>query len=146
MLANELLKYLDNKLSQEQETTYYNHSLGDTSVILTALLDGLLKEQDAWDNRRWLDDSLLSDLSLNSTYVEFGGITIWGLSDTTKQWTEPFQFMGFFNSDRSNFERYVFRFGDANKPEVLYSHFRLNRGIWDNTERDWEFEMVLNRK
>lgn len=144
MLVNELWNNFDTIKSLKQEVDYYNDMLGDTSFLLAGLLGALLKFEDKWDSKKWLDDSLLTNIRLNKNKLSICGVMIWGLENTTKQWTDPFSFKVDLGDTKSEFNEYTFMFGDLNKREISYEEFRINRNYWGQTERDWKYIIFRN--
>lgn len=143
MLIDELWNHLG-EVKSNKSGSDYNEVLGETSFLLAGLLGALLKLRDDWELRRWLDDSLLSGVKLNQNRLSIWGVMIWGLENTTEQWTDPFYFEVELGNTKSDFKEYTFLLGDLNKPEVTYEEFSMNRNYWKQTERDWKY--VINKK
>jgi hypothetical protein len=144
MLVNELWSCLDKIKPMKSGVDYYNEILGDTSFLLAGLLGALLKLREDWDSKKWLDDSLLTDVKLDKNRLSIWGVIIWGIENTTEQWTDPFYFGIELGNSESDFNEYTFLLGDLNKPEISYEEFGMNRNYWKQTERDWKY--IINQK
>ncbi len=144
MLVNELWNRLDRVKSLKSEVDYYNDILGDTSFLLSGLLGALLELRSDWDKHRWIDDSLLLGVKLTKNKLSIWGVMIWGIENTTEQWTEPFYFEVVLDSNESDFSEYTFLLGDLNKPEIPYEEYRVNRNYWEEDERNWKY--IINKK
>jgi hypothetical protein len=121
-------------------TQYYNSVLGDTSFILAGLLELHLRETSAdWNTERWMDDSLISEVSLKDGELSLSGTMIWGIGSDTEQWTEPFNFMILIKEGKVDINNYIFLFGDLDRLEVAYGNFRNNRDIWQCQDRNWRY-------
>jgi hypothetical protein len=152
MLISELCDSLDN-LSSSVELDYYNELMGDTSFLLAGYLQRQLSEnfQD-WDEKKWIDDSLLTKIKIDGNKLCIWGVMIWGVENLTEQWTEPFYFDVVLNESLTDFTKSTLLFGDANCLEITYEEFNQNRGFWDKGyysnnnwhqfERDWKY--VIN--
>lgn len=156
MLVSEVYSHIDN-INNDLILDYYNNVLGDTSFLLAGLLELLLEENfDNWNSTRWLDDSLLTKIKLDNHKLSIWGVMIWGIEDSTEQWTEPFYFELILNQELRSFVRCTFLFGDLSHPEITYETFNDNRGYWDKkyylndqwdmSERSWKYIINLNPK
>ena len=151
-----LVKCLIETNNDEHNDTdmYLNQIMGNTSIYLTAILHKLLLEEEEWNKKKWLDDSLLTKYSFENSVISIWGIVISGKEGTTKQWTDPFFFEMKLNNDHNNFLEYSFLFGDIENDELDYLEYTNYRGYWDSgfysnnfwnpSERDWKY--ILNRK
>ena len=144
MLVNELWSCLDKIESMKPREGYYNEILGDTSFLLTGLLGNLLKIRDDWDSKKWLDDSLLTGVKLDKNKLSIWGVIIWGVENTTDQWTDPFYFEVDLGNCKTDLNEYTFLFGDLNKSEISYEEFKINRNYWEQPERNWKY--IINQK
>lgn len=144
MLVDELLECFEKIKSLKPGMSYYNKYLGDTSFLLAGLLGSLLKLKKDWNPKKWIDDSLLTGVKLDENKLSIFGVIIWGMENTTEQWTEPFYFEIEFENTESDFKEYTFYFGDLNNPELSYEEFRMNRNYWEQNDRDWKY--ILNKK
>ena len=145
MLIDELWNCLDKVKSIKSKLDYYNEVLGDTSFLLAGLLGALLRLRDDWDMRRWIDDSLLIGVRLNQNSLSIWGVMIWGMENTTKQWTDSFYFEVELDDTKSSFNEYTFLFGDLNKPETSYEEFRTDCNFEMPPEKNWKYEIKQKR-
>ena len=147
MLVNELVEYSRRKPTAIT-SQYYNEVMGDTSVLLTSILEEHLLGNEEWDSKKWLDDCLLSKVKIEDNKCHIWGVVIYGKENTLKQWTAPIYFeISFFNC--SGYMEYLFLFDSENEPELLYEDFAANREFWDSdfytdehwnpSERSWKF-------
>jgi hypothetical protein len=147
MLVDELMKDLERIKSIDKGLVYYNEFLGSTSFLLAGLLELLLKKNfGEWDNRKWIDDSLITSISTQNEIMNIGGIMIWGRENTTKQWTDPFSFEIELSMDEVGFERFTFLFCDSDIHEISYEEFKINREYWDNSNRNWKYIINSNKE
>lgn len=153
LLLNELKALKEIALGNIKEQ-YYNSYAGVTSVLLTSLLEEALLNTTDWDNSRWLDDSLLTKLYKSDEKFAIWGVVIWGKTDTTEQWTDPFYFEAICNKDFDMLKQYTFLFEDVNHSPVSYTEFSQNRDCWDEgffSTKDWdpaerEWKYIINKK
>jgi hypothetical protein len=143
MLTEELRRCLSEGRTSTRKSDYYNDELGDTSFLLAGLLDNLLKLRPDWDLRKWIDDSLVTELKLNQNLASISGVMIWGRRNVSEQWTSPFNFQIEFSVLNDRFVKYSFLFDDVDRREVSYEEFRSNRSCWAQSERNWKY--VINR-
>lgn len=108
----------------EPVDNYYNQALGDTSFLLSGILGFHLSKMDEWDQRKWLEDSLLRSFELKDNTVKISGVIIWGKDGTTEQWTDPFHFELEFNAERTGFKSYTFLFGDISRASLVINEDR----------------------
>ena len=140
MLVSELTSHLDKIKSIKEPLVYFNEILGDTSFLLAGLLESLLKKRfNEWDNRRWIDDSLVTKTIMVNNKLKIEGVMIWGMKNTTDQWTEPFIFEIELLNEEVNYREFVFLFGDLDKAEITYEEFRDNRSYWTVNNRNWRY-------
>lgn len=145
MLVLEIWNCWDAIKSLNSNPYYYNEMLGDTSFLLSGLLDSLLKLEDDWDFKRWIDDSLLMKVELSPNKISIWGVMIWGVENATDQWTDPFYFEIELGQTVPDFKDYTFLFWDLNKSGISYEIFKDNRNYWRPSDgRDWKY--VINRK
>lgn len=152
MLVEELAKVLID-FNSETILDYYNKVMGDTSFLLSGILEQKLKEN-GWESDKWMDDSLLTKVKVDKNKVLICGVMIWGRIKTDEQWVSPFYFEIQLNSDFSNFIEFTFLFEKDGLPDITYKTFSLNRNILDKdfnligdltlSERNWKY--VLNSK
>lgn len=146
MLIVELKECL-HSISENVSLDYYNELLGDSSFLLAGLLESQLKKKFVdWNDKKWIDDSLLTKVKINKTKLSIWGIMIWGKEDTTEQWTEPFYFEITFSRNFEKFEQYSFLFGDLNEPAITYEEFSDNRDYWakNSVNRNWKYIINSN--
>lgn len=125
MLVSELQNNLNRIKSINKSLEYYNEILGDTSYLLAGLLEALLKNKfKDWNFRKWMDDSLITKISMNEDKLSIWGVMIWGLEGVTEQWTEPFYFE--IELKQNGFNKYIFLFSDLDNPEISYEDYRQN--------------------
>ncbi|MGI9581768.1 hypothetical protein ACR1PO_11170 [Chryseobacterium sp. RRHN12] len=117
---------------------YYNEVMGDTSILLTSILEEHLLDDKNWDRNKWLDDSLLTNVRLlSNNSFSINGIMIWGRNDTLEEWTEPF----YFEMQTSNSQhQYEFLFGDIDNPEISYEEFNMDRNYWKYKIKHWKYK------
>jgi hypothetical protein len=140
MLVTAITKHLDESKVAPRENGYVNDVLGSTSAILAVLLDDLLVERyPEWENNKWMDDSLIIKATRQNEKVGIWGVMIWGVDDTTEQWTDPFYFDMELLPDGSGFKRYTFLFCDLNNPEITVGEYRKDRSYWDIKDRNWKY-------
>lgn len=148
LLVSNIQESFEN-ISNVIDIKYYNKYLGDTSILLTSLLqEGLLEKTD-WEPSKWLDDSLLTKIITRKKYICIWGIAIWGKAGTLEQWTDPLYFEGEINKTEVDFNQYTFLFGDLDNLEISYTDFLQNRDVWDKKyyknaewdphERNWRY-------
>ena len=140
MLINELVQVIKSvKFNNNVDRPlYYNELMGNTSFMLSGLLELLLRNESDWDSRKWFDDSILLKAVLNGRRLAIWGVMIWGW-DTSHQWTEPFYFEIKLKESKLGFDEYMFLFSDAEKPEVSYERFDRKRSYWEPCEtRKWK--------
>lgn len=44
-----------------------------------------------------------------------------------------------------NFSNYTFLLGDMNQEAINYSLFNKNPSVWDQDNRDWKYEIVIEK-
>jgi len=154
MLIYELCNSLKN-LNTGIESNYYNEVMGDTSFLLAGYLEKQLrKDFQDWNKKRWIDDSLLTKVKLIENKLSIWGVMIWGVKNSTEQWTEPFYFNVFLNGSQTDFIKSILLFGDENCSEIAYEEFNQSRSFWDvgyysndswhPFERDWKY--IINSR
>jgi hypothetical protein len=117
---------------------YYNEIMGDTSILLTSILEEHLLECKNWDKNKWLDDCLLTNVRLlQNDSFSINGIMIWGRNDTLEEWTEPFYFAMQTSNTR---HRYEFLFGDIDNPAISYEEFSMDRNYWKYKIEHWKYK------
>lgn len=151
MLFRELEKVRRNKLSIENEC-YDVSTIGDTSALISGLLQAHLSKESEWSAERWIDDIVISKLSLNENVITVWGVVIWGIFGMNKQWTEPVFCKISMNNAWSHIAAYELFFGDQNTSELLYEDYSKDKGYWDGNyytdnswnpqERSWKFFIV----
>ncbi|MFC4874286.1 hypothetical protein [Negadavirga shengliensis] len=145
MLVRELNNYLDNIKSINIVSGYYNEILGDTSFLLAGLLESLLKKNNIeWDKKKWIDDSLITNIICQNDKVIIEGVMIWGKMNTTEQWTDPFFFEIELLKDEIGFKKFTFLFCDLKHTEITYEEFRDNGDYWVSTNRKWKYVINSN--
>jgi hypothetical protein len=145
MLLSEIWSSIEKTIPVRPNSGYFNEYLGDSSFLLAGLLEAhLLDRFTDWASGKWMDDSLLIDVSLVDSNLSICGVMIWGVTENTEQWTEPFSFIIRLNYDDLTFYEYTFLFGDLNKSEVSYGYFKSNTEHWSTIERDWKY--IVNVK
>ncbi len=144
MLVVELQNNLENVPNLDDHLIYYNDVLGDSSFLLAALLSQLVEKENDWNLERWIDDSLLTEINLTDNKLSIKGVMIWGIENSTEQWTDPFYFEIVFTEDTPNFKEYTFLFCDIDTPEISYEEFNDNRNYWENGFRNWKY--ILNHQ
>ena len=121
-----------------------NKYLGNISSILAALLSNLLKERYVdWDDKRWFDDSLITNVHFQNDKLSIGGTMIWGIENEHEQWTDPFYFEILLNANERDFIRYSFLFEDLDRSEISYDYFKHNRDHWYYNEKDWKYIITV---
>lgn len=148
MIMEELRKSSD-AISKVEELEYYNKVLGDTSYLLSALLDLNLRRSKHWDAEKWLDDSFLTKVSHTPREWHIWGVIIIGENGTTEQWTEPFYCFIKILENNTDVKQVHFLFGEENFMNVTYEEFNNNRRMfdrdfysdknWDPSERNWKY-------
>jgi hypothetical protein len=147
MLISELYNSLERIKHTKKNIKYYNKILGDTSFILAGLLETHLKNEfDDWDNKKWIDDSLITNISTDQYKLSLWGVIIWGLEDITDQWTDPFFLKIDLVENGMDYMTYTFLFGDLDNPEVSYEFFKENSDYWDPVERNWKYIINSSRE
>ncbi|AZB18813.1 hypothetical protein EG352_13995 [Chryseobacterium indologenes] len=133
-----------NNIEVVHHIDYYNEIMGDTSILLTSILEEHLLENKNWDKNKWLDDCLLSNVKLLSNNgFSINGIMIWGRNDTLEEWTEPF----YFEARTSNGQnQYEFLFGDLDNSEISYEEFKIDRKYWSYKIRHWRYKFSRSFK
>ena len=147
MIVSELNTYLERNEVIIPKLNYYNDLLGDTSFLLAGLLESLLKTKaNHWNTDSWIDDSLLTEITVSNNILSIKGIIIWGLEDTTSQWTEPFSFTIKLLQNKIISIDYTISFGDLDNPPITYEEFNKNRNYWDNNPKNWNYVFKSDRK
>jgi hypothetical protein len=151
ILVDELVESI-NKNDIKSNNGYYNESYGDTSFLLAKLIELQLKKKyNDWnESDRWLDDCLLTKIYFLNHRFFIWGIMIWGIDNTTSQWTDPFYFELELNDAFNDFSEYVICFKDLNTKEISYEDFRNNRSYWNQkkyeswnaSEKNWAYKIV----
>ena len=145
MLIHELVNNLDRIKSINPIPMYYNEVLGNASFLMAGLLESLLRESsNEWDERKWIDDSLITDVIIRNSKLIIEGVMIWGKMDVTEQWTDPFSFEIELLRKNMSFKKFTFSFCDSEKPEITYGEFRNNRNYWTKGNRKWKYVICSN--
>lgn len=122
---------------------YYNELLDGASSILAALLEALLHEQDEeWAGAKWVDDSLLTQVSVDGDVVCIAGMMIWGRGGATEQWVDPF----FFEISLADHSDYKCWLGDEKAEEVTYRYYSLHRERYERPADEIEWKMFFSNK
>lgn len=146
MLIHELVSHFDKVKSINQNLDYYNDILGDTSFLLSNLLESLLRNNfKDWNNRKWMDDSIITSITVQNNKLAIGGIMIWGKKGTTEQWTDPFFFEIDLLRDKTGFKKFTFLFCDMYNHEITYEQFKANRNYWTKGIRNWRYIIDSNK-
>lgn len=146
-LIPELISGAKKLLSVNKRPEYYNDLFGDTSLMLTGLLELLLKTRFAdWDKNKWFDDSMLSKASFENSILTLAGVIIWGRENTSQRWVDSFSFEIYLHVDKGTYEKYTFVFSDSGGREMTYEEFLEDRSYWDNREKDWEYKINSRAK
>lgn len=125
------------KLSERVD---YNNLMGDTSILLTLILEKYLLKGEDWDRNKWLDDCLITDVKISNNFkVSIWGIVIFGKNDTTEQWTSPLYFEVDFPYDKN----FKFLLGDKEQSDITYEEFQNNREFWLDENRNWKYKLNL---
>ncbi|TAM94741.1 MAG: hypothetical protein EPN39_16730 [Chitinophagaceae bacterium] len=144
MLFSELQNCIGKIRSINIDLEYYNEIMGDTSFLLAALLESLLKYRDDWNQKKWIDDCLIMKAEVINNKLSICGVMIWGIENTTEQWTEPFFFEIELSQNKIDFNAYRFLFGYLNNFEIPYEEFKQNRSYWKSIPQNWKY--IINRK
>ena len=135
MLDSEILESRSNILNTEYN---YNIAMGKTSYLLAAYIGLLLKQNDPeWKKDRWMDDSILEGVDYNDFECRIWGVMIFGIENSTEQWTEPFVYVS-----QNNGKTWFVFYGDKNQEPYSYDNFRFDREYWRNPHgnRDWKYK------
>jgi len=147
MLVSEIHDKLDKiRITDASTTDYYNEQMGNVSFLLAGLLGRFLSKTESWSPEKWIDDSLLTKVQLLNNKLSIWGIMIWGTTEDSEQWTEPF----YFEIDLlTSTPHYTILFADLKQPELSYEDFKNDRRHWDKSfysnsewtpsERDWNY-------
>ncbi len=154
MLVEELNKVLK-CFNSDKILDYYNHEMGDTSFILSGILEQILQES-GWESDKWMDDSLLTKVKIIGKKVSIWGVMIWGRIDTDEQWVSPFYFEIKLNNNFTDFVEFTFLFEEDGVSEITYQDFNQNRNMldkgfystenWNTSERNWKYVINLNNE
>ena len=145
-LQSMLLSEICNNISaivKEGELECYNEILGDTTFLLSGILeikpDGI--------------DSLIHKVKIEGYKVRLWGVMIWGKTGTTKQLTDPFYSEFLIDCEDKTLQKLTILFGDEMLEEVTYEVFTGNRAYWDRdyysinqwdpSERNWKYFVYL---
>ncbi len=140
MLFQELISYESYIKSPTRNILYHNMSLGDTSFLLAGLLESLLRGNYIdWNIENWIDDSLITSVFKNKDKIVIEGVVIYGKIDVSEQWTSPFSFEIEFKNDSTDFNKFIFLFGDSNMSEITYNEYNSNKSCWVNKKRKWHY-------
>jgi len=142
-LVDELTKHLEVIKAFKSKPLYYNEILGDTSFLLAGLLGSLLKKKyTEWNRKKWIDDSLITNVLVQKNKLVIEGVIIWGIENTTEQWTDPFLFEVELSKGKIVLKRFIFLFCDLVEPEISYEKFKVTRDYWQKkSERNWKYEI-----
>lgn len=126
----------NNILSLPYENAYYlNEFLGDTSFIIAKIMElNLMTIINFREQKLWFDDTLIIKLEKDNEKVSIWGILIFGVEDTTEQFTNPFRFIINLSTTKS-----FFYYSDLTTNPISYEKFISNRDYWSPIERDWEY-------
>lgn len=150
MLASEICNNF--LLLKERRTLYcYNEIMGDSSFLLSGILERELENDDAWSSVNWIDDSLIHKVDIDGCKVRIWGVMIWGKDGTTKQWTDPFYCELTIDCKSIDLQELTILFGDVSINELIYEEFSDNRDFWDRafysdtywtpSEREWKYKV-----
>lgn len=148
MLASEIYNNIS-LIKKGEELVCYNEVTGDSSFLLSGILERELENDINWNSNNWIDDSLLHKVSFQDCKVQIWGVMIWGKEGTTKQWTEPFYSEFSIDFNYLELKELVILFGDEKVNEITYEEFSTNRTFWDKdfysdtfwkpSERTWKY-------
>jgi hypothetical protein len=154
MLASEICTNLL-ALKEAKNLDCYNEITGDSSFLLSGILERELEADTKWSPSNWIDDSLLHKVSLENSKIKMWGVMIWGKEGTTKQWTEPFYCEFSLGCKPDELQELVILFGDEMVEEMIYEEFAENRTFWDKdfysdtnwkpSERNWKYIIHSNK-
>ena len=152
MLLSEICNNLI-AIEKERELDCYNQILGDTSFLLSGILENELDSITSWNPLNWIDDSLIHKVKIDEYKVRLWGVMIWGKNGTTKQWTDPFYSEFLIDCEDTTLQKLTILFGDEMLEEVTYEMFSKNRSYWDGdyysnsqwdpSERNWKYFVYL---
>lgn len=145
MLVHELLVHFEKAKYFNKNVRYFNEALGDTSFLLSGLLDSLLQTKSGWDKSKWIDDSLITSVNQSDNKLILEGVMIWGKTDTTQQWTDPFCFEMDIIKKYKDFNNFTFFFCDVDNREITYEEFIENRDYWVSSQRRWKYIINSNK-
>ncbi|MBN8670795.1 MAG: hypothetical protein J0L80_08920 [Chitinophagales bacterium] len=127
-----------NKIENDASELYLNNSLGDISFLIAAIIGFLMQQEaDEWESRKWCDDTLITNFSINEDVIVCKGILIWGILDDTMQWTDPFEIEISVIDKRYNRFALILFFKDVYKTSITYEEYSINRHYWDFSSIDW---------
>lgn len=140
MLIPELISGVNKLSSINKNPGNYNDLFGNTSLMLTGLLELMLKTKFAdWDRSKWFDDSFLSEARFENSVLTLEGVMIWGRENTSQRWVDPFLFEIDLQVNENSYKKYVFLFGHLDDKEIIYEQFNKDRSYWNNREKDWKY-------
>ncbi len=127
----------------------YNEIMGDSSFLLSGILERELENDVNWNPGNWIDDSLIHKVNVEGCKIEVWGVMIWGKDGTNKQWTEPFYCEFTIDCKSIKLRELTILFGDESIDEITYEEFAENRAFWDRafysdafwkpSERVWKY-------
>ncbi|KAB2916179.1 MAG: hypothetical protein F9K23_08695 [Bacteroidetes bacterium] len=143
MLFENLINSITSIKSATLHQNYYNDLVGNTSVILSAILAQYLRSKYVeWKKEKWIDDSLITGVEFKNEIFYINGVVIWGRMDTTEQWTDPFYFEATLNTVKKTFQKFKLLFGDKEIPSLTYEVFKYQRDYWDGANRNWAYSII----
>ena len=153
MLASEICNNLL-ALKEAKNQANFNEIMGDSSFLLSGILERELENNPKWNPNNWIDDSIIHKVKLKDSKIKIWGVIIWGKVSTTKQWTEPFYSEFSLDCKYAKLKELIILFGDEKVEEITYEEFAENRTFWDKdfysntnwkpSERNWKYRISSN--
>ncbi|MCL9806904.1 hypothetical protein NAT51_15315 [Flavobacterium amniphilum] len=120
---------------------FYNEFLEDIPVIISYIIENILIDFLIWGNDEWVDDSLITQCSLNEDKIIISGFLIFGKSKINNQWVEPFYAEIFIkNKDENEYEIHL-NIADVEKNSLTYSDFK-KKNNYSLSSIKWKHKLI----
>ena len=136
-----IISNYDDILNEKQG--YLNKYSGLISAVIARILDNSLVKKTDWESEhQWIDDCLITKIDYQKHCIKIGGIMIWGTTEGTNQWTDPF-YLEVMNFKNLSDTALIFLFADSEMESLPYETFSRNREIWNMPYMfdDWNIKL-----
>tara|TARA_B110000003_G_C16403654_1_gene439329 strand:- start:149 stop:628 length:480 start_codon:yes stop_codon:yes gene_type:complete len=142
---------LDKSLNELDCVMNFDKELRDVAIYLSGIIENSIGSVEEWGDLDWIDDCLLNKVRLSGDHLSFWGIVIWGKSNTTNQWVDPFHCRVLLDFRKKTCRNFHLKFKSKILKEISYEEFSVNRKYWDsflnsskdfqNLESDWKINV-----